>query len=392
MQNTNLKPANIKSRDIFISYRRACGGTVAAMLYELLKAKGFNIFFDDAKLGSGNYIDNIREEIISSNNLVLIVSNTVFESKNVIKEVEIALAAGINVIPIFVNEVVEKNKLPDSAPESLKLAKLNGVKFGNEKINASIESLSSKLVMPRQAKVVQAFIEHYKEDELEDVLKHITNVFKTMGKEKDFIDSLTNSLANLILSQIAENNVDAGNAVLQDILKATSTKDIKEIAKKLNVSSCGTHGLIVDRICANLINKNDILHYKKDQQDRYEDLFDAVEAECKILKNRSELAEKLESETGETISTSSMFSVIYDIFEYFKSVHDIFDFLKLPTNNVKSIFNNIIDTDEKFKRESDVIDRIADWVDYKDDSGIEELKQQLFAQQEKINKNKVTAI
>lgn len=389
MQNTNLKPVNIKSRDIFISYRRACGGTVAAMLYELLIAKGFNIFFDDAKLGSGNYIENIREEIISSNNLILIVSSTVFESKNVIEEVQIALDADINIIPIFVNEVVEKNKLPDSAPEFLKLAKLNGVKFGNEKINSSIESLSSKLVMPRQVKVVQAFIEHYKENELEDALVHIKNVFVTIGEEKILIDSLTNSLSDLILSRIAKSNIDTGNIVLRDILKATSTRDIKEIAKKLKISSCGTHGLIIERICANLINTNDTLHYDKDQDDRYEYLFDAIEAECKKLKNRNELAEKLESETGVTISTSSMLSVIDDIFENFNSVHDIFDFLKLPTNNVKSIFNYIIDTDEKFKKESDVIDRIAEWVNYKDDSGIEELKQQLAAQQEELNIIKV---
>ena len=334
MQNTNLKPTNIKSRDIFISYRRQCGGTVAAMLYELLKSKGFNIFFDEQQLQSGDYKENLEFAIKDSHNFILIVSKTVFGSDPVKEEIQIALDNNLNIIPIFVNEVAEKNRFPEEEnmiiPPLLKSKNLNGIRFGYEKIEISLRKLIGQLVLIEQKRVIKTFISHYQEDDknFENLLLHIKDIFDEPNDKKNFTDALIKLITETILLEISKKGKNSSTEILGKLFSAASTQDMKKIAKKLEVSSCGTHGFIVKRICANLINKNDILHYDKNQLDRYHELFEAVEAECKILKNRNELAEKLESKTREFISKSSINSVIYDIFENEKSVPEIFYFLK----------------------------------------------------------------
>ena len=65
--------------DLFISYRRDGGHEMARLLYEHLKLKGLNCFFDLEELGSGQFNIKLLRCIEESDNFVLILSPNALE-------------------------------------------------------------------------------------------------------------------------------------------------------------------------------------------------------------------------------------------------------------------------------------------------------------------------
>lgn len=78
--------------DVFISYRRDGGATVASFLAAKMKDKGLSVFMDVESLETGAYADRIESAISSASNFVLIVTENVFQSEWVNKEILQALA------------------------------------------------------------------------------------------------------------------------------------------------------------------------------------------------------------------------------------------------------------------------------------------------------------
>ena len=137
--------------DIFISYRRDGGHEMARLLYENLKMKGLNCFFDLEELGSGQFNLKLLNSIDSSKNFVVILSKgSLDRCKNtddwVRMEIEYAIGKEKNIVPFMMDGFT----WPDDLPESLsKLPYYNGVQLVREYFSASVEKLIGLLQLDR---------------------------------------------------------------------------------------------------------------------------------------------------------------------------------------------------------------------------------------------------
>lgn len=97
--------------DIFISYRRNGGEVIARLIYEMLKKRKYNVFFDHESLSSGEFEDDLVDIIKNCNDYLVIISNDCFkieEGKGEVfmKEIRCAIDNGKTVIPIFAKDFV----------------------------------------------------------------------------------------------------------------------------------------------------------------------------------------------------------------------------------------------------------------------------------------------
>lgn len=139
--------------DVFISYRR-CGGDKYAELIKLaLINKGIDesrIFLDThAMQNTEDFEQYLVDAVKRSNNVVVIISKNCFaerrQNDRMVKEIEIAIAEKINIIPIFFDDVInfENQNLPDSI-KSLETA--NAISYNHEYTDAFYNKLLSFLV------------------------------------------------------------------------------------------------------------------------------------------------------------------------------------------------------------------------------------------------------
>ena len=134
--------------DVFISYRRDGGHEMARLLYEHLKLRGINCFFDLEELGSGQFNTKLLDSIDQSNNFVVVLSpNSLERCKNegdwVRCEIEHAIKQKKNIVPFMLTGF----SWPDGLPESLaQLPFYNGVQLVREYFDASIDKLIEMLV------------------------------------------------------------------------------------------------------------------------------------------------------------------------------------------------------------------------------------------------------
>ena len=67
--------------DIFLSYRRKDGESVAYLLYKDLVKNGYSVFFDHKSLGQGDFRSEIEEQIQNAKSVLLILSESSFSQK-----------------------------------------------------------------------------------------------------------------------------------------------------------------------------------------------------------------------------------------------------------------------------------------------------------------------
>ncbi len=140
---------------IFISYRRIGGSPVAEDLSKFLRSKGYSVFFDKQSLKGGDFVKNIKKEMKSSHDVILILNQGALDFRDTKGEVdyfrmeiETALELKKNIIPIFLkdfnpskfNKKSEKAKLPK---EILPLTTINGISFED---TANLSHRKEKLI------------------------------------------------------------------------------------------------------------------------------------------------------------------------------------------------------------------------------------------------------
>ena len=91
---------------IFISYRRCDGKTVAKFLYDYLTHMKYSVFWDEESIHNGRFDEAIYKAIDECKDFILIVSPKVAEFDNkdnewVYKELLYALKKQKNIIPVF---------------------------------------------------------------------------------------------------------------------------------------------------------------------------------------------------------------------------------------------------------------------------------------------------
>lgn len=142
------------AQDIFISYRRRDAAAFAARLRDRLE-QSFprQVFLDVAGMRAGDdFPTRLREAVLSSRTLVAVigpgwVQDRKDEADFVVEEVATALAAGIHVVPVL----VEETRMPaaESLPEQLRpLAGRHAVTISHQRFESDVEHLVDALYAP----------------------------------------------------------------------------------------------------------------------------------------------------------------------------------------------------------------------------------------------------
>lgn len=96
-----------ESYDIFISYRRGSGEVMARLLYELLKNRGYHVFFDHKSLSSGEYEEKLLNIISECRDFIVVFSEDCFKTEAnsgefYMKEIRRALERERNIVPVMI--------------------------------------------------------------------------------------------------------------------------------------------------------------------------------------------------------------------------------------------------------------------------------------------------
>lgn len=133
--------------DVFISYRREGGYTMARLVYECLRNIGLSVFLDLEELRSGQFNEKLYEEIEKCKNFILILPPNSLDRCNsesdwLRLEIEYAIKQNKNIIPIMMVDF----EFPSQLPPSLQvLPFFNGVRASREYFDATIKKIISML-------------------------------------------------------------------------------------------------------------------------------------------------------------------------------------------------------------------------------------------------------
>jgi len=135
--------------DVFLSYRRDGGETMAILLRDRLTVKGYKVFLDIESLNSGSFNKKLLSVIEGCTDVVVVCSkNSLARCANkgdwVRAEIAHALKNGKNVVPVMLRGFEWPDVLPDEI-EALRMQ--NGVNANStEYFDAAIDRLASKFL------------------------------------------------------------------------------------------------------------------------------------------------------------------------------------------------------------------------------------------------------
>lgn len=130
----------MKKYDVFISYLRADNDTARAIYHEL-SAVGISCFFDGSSIISGDdFAREIAKSIESSKLVLYLCSDKLTQSRWAINEINFALAKGIKVLPV----IIDNASLPDELKFSL--SAVNGLKYNSSCANDDIANIVSEVI------------------------------------------------------------------------------------------------------------------------------------------------------------------------------------------------------------------------------------------------------
>ncbi len=129
--------------DIFISYRREGGGTMAQLVYERLRARGYRVFLDIKSLRSGKYNKKLLEVIAGCEEVLVILSPNALDrccdpDDWVHRELAYAISKKKTIIPILMNGFSWPEQLPDTLRE---LPNYQGVQDSKDYFDAVMDKL-----------------------------------------------------------------------------------------------------------------------------------------------------------------------------------------------------------------------------------------------------------
>ena len=133
--------------DVFISYRRESGGTMARILRDRLTEMGYRVFFDRESLRSGYFNTALYSVIDQCRDVIVVLSPDALDrcanaDDWVRREVEHALYQKKNVIPVMLDGFAFPAELPESM-DDLRLC--NGITVNEEFFDAFVEKLAGFL-------------------------------------------------------------------------------------------------------------------------------------------------------------------------------------------------------------------------------------------------------
>lgn len=137
---------NAEDYEVFISYRRKYGAYVARLVYNELRNKGKNVFYDIKTMKSGRFDKQIRKAIQKSEYVIVVLTPGCLDKRKeedwMRKELEFALENDKQII----NLLVDGFEFPEELPENLKeVTKRHGIHINAEYIDSSLEALTVQI-------------------------------------------------------------------------------------------------------------------------------------------------------------------------------------------------------------------------------------------------------
>lgn len=184
--------------DTFISYRRDGGSEIAARIYDYLRLKKFNPFYDIVSMRMGRFDEQLRERLVQSENYILVLSKGALDRCNneedwLRMEIKTAIDYNLNII-VLKDECFE---YPAELPEDIELiTKYQTLDYNNKSINQVIDSLPALMkysqeldysagdVIPNKIKIAGTYITQY-EDFIREkvVIRKAPAILHTFGNK-----------------------------------------------------------------------------------------------------------------------------------------------------------------------------------------------------------------
>ncbi|MFL5246096.1 MAG: toll/interleukin-1 receptor domain-containing protein [Gemmataceae bacterium] len=137
--------------DVFVSYCREDGATIARLIADKITAEGYRVFLDVQELGSGSWSQELEMRISECPDFVVVLTATYLarlrsEGSVIHGEVAAALKRGRNIVPVLVATMPPADQLPSSVAA---LADANGIRFVHEYADAVMIKLCALLQSAR---------------------------------------------------------------------------------------------------------------------------------------------------------------------------------------------------------------------------------------------------
>ena len=135
--------------DVFLSYRRDGGETMAILLRDRLTAKGYRVFLDVEALRAGKFNEKLLHVIENCKDFIIVLSpnsleRCVNEDDWVRKEIAHAIAHEKNVVPVLLRGFTWPKTLPEDISD---LPSHNGIDASNNMFfDAAIDMLAEKFI------------------------------------------------------------------------------------------------------------------------------------------------------------------------------------------------------------------------------------------------------
>ena len=133
--------------DIFISYRRDGGDTLAQLIYDRLTDRGYSVFLDIESLRSGKFNEKLFAVIDECKDVVVILPPDALERCSnegdwLFLELTHALQERKNIIPVMMKGFKWPEKLPEGLEE---LQHFNGIQDSKDYFDAVIDKITTLL-------------------------------------------------------------------------------------------------------------------------------------------------------------------------------------------------------------------------------------------------------
>lgn len=363
----------LETKDVFISYRRNGGATVARLLCEVLNQRNISTFFDKESLGEGDFDNAIEKNLHAARNFILIVSPKLFdrgrdangqydakatESDWVYREIRIALETGKPIIPIFVDG---ENGFPAHLPIGIEgISRKDALTFGHDHFEPELRKLISR-IKTNKDQLIDTYIEnlsHYPPKHQCEIL--IENCQDLDGEKAtlDIIKLITGKIRYLF------NNNQNTKLTIKAITDTIDVNFTKHLCKKLNLDNTGD----TSRLQKNLTNWLENKEFRQfslenEKTDRLRDVVSAFGEEFKSKNHRLKAIEISKELDIELENTRSSFEIYWDIFHH-TGVAEFFETQskKFSEDEIKFIASYLFGDSKG--RKNELIQLIADYANY----------------------------
>ncbi len=139
--------------DTFISYRRAGGADIAARVYDFLRLKGLNPFYDMTGMEAGRFDEQLKMRLIQAENFILILSpgaldRCTSEEDWVRMEISTAIEYNLNIIALQDDEFIYPSQLPEQIQT---ISMYQAVNYNAASLSSRLETLIGLLKYPKDS-------------------------------------------------------------------------------------------------------------------------------------------------------------------------------------------------------------------------------------------------